>query len=80
MQDVASCKKSNESFFLCVLFAILNVAGLGLNQKTVFPFCFCTCLSLYLHNIGCGSALFKQKTAFSFVTALAFRYICGKLT
>lgn len=32
---------------------------------------------IYLHNIGSGSALPKKKTAFSFVTALAFHYICN---
>ena len=30
---------------------------------------------LYLHNIGCGSVMPNLKTKFSFVMALASRYI-----
>ena len=44
-----------------------------INQTSLL---FCSHLSLYLHNIGCGSAMPNLKTKFSFVIAPAFFYIC----
>ena len=46
------------------------------NSKKVFFVLHCTRLSLYLHNIGCDSAMQIQKKCFLFCIALAFRYIC----
>ena len=45
-------------------------------EKKCFFILYCSHLSLSLNKIGCGSAIKKKKSVFSFCIALTFHYLC----
>ena len=64
------------SLYCLLLFVYKQRLGRDKHENCVFV-CLCARLSLYLDNIGCGSAKSNMKTVFSFAIALTFRYICS---